>query len=376
MQVSRWPFLFLLFLLPACATRRNSVQTSGTLKFIGAYTIPHNMPFNNTVVGGLSGIDYNGEEDVYYFISDDRSDINPARFYTAKLRFDEHGIDSLWFTGVTWLQNRYGDRFPSYLKDSANSCDPEAIRYNSTTREMVWSSEGERFVKGIYSVLADPWIYVMQKDGNFRDSFLLPSNMHVRASEKGPRRNSVFEGLCFAEQDRSLYASLEEPIYEDGPRAGLGDSTAWTRILKFDVASKAPVAQYAYPLDAVITPPIPVTAFKINGIVDILEWDKGQLLVLERSYFTGVDKNSIRLYLADLGKARDLGEIGGIDKKKAPGAVKKLLLTMDALPMHIDNIEGMCWGPGLPNGKRSLVFVSDNNFKDFQVTQVLVFQID
>ena len=35
---------------------------------------------------------------------------------------------------------------------------------------------------------------------------------------------------------------------------------------------------------------------------------------------------------------------------------------MDQLAAHIDNIEGVTFGPRLSTGKRSLIFVSDNNY--------------
>ena len=44
----------------------------------------------------------------------------------------------------------------------------------------------------------------------------------------------------------------------------------------------------------------------------------------------------------------------------------------------IDNIEGMCFGPELKNGKRSLMLVSDNNFNSFadQINQFILMEID
>jgi hypothetical protein len=44
---------------------------------------------------------------------------------------------------------------------------------------------------------------------------------------------------------------------------------------------------------------------------------------------------------------------------------KKLLLNMDDLKIYTDNIEGVTFGPTLPNGHRTLIFVSDNNFASF-----------
>jgi hypothetical protein len=57
-------------------------------------------------------------------------------------------------------------------------------------------------------------------------------------------------------------------------------------------------------------------------------------------------------------------------------ATKKLILNMDDLGVFIDNIEGITFGPKLTNGKQSLLFVSDNNFSEKQITQVLLFEVD
>jgi len=44
---------------------------------------------------------------------------------------------------------------------------------------------------------------------------------------------------------------------------------------------------------------------------------------------------------------------------------------------HVDNIEGMCWGPKLKNGNQTLVFVADNNFNLYgkQLNQFLFFEV-
>ena len=54
---------------------------------------------------------------------------------------------------------------------------------------------------------------------------------------------------------------------------------------------------------------------------------------------------------------------------------KKLLLDMDTLGFTTYNIEGVTWGPDLPNGHHTLVFVSDDNFLEGQVSQFLLFEV-
>jgi hypothetical protein len=51
------------------------------------------------------------------------------------------------------------------------------------------------------------------------------------------------------------------------------------------------------------------------------------------------------------------------------------LLNLDALGLPLDNVEGMAFGPDLPDGRRSLVLVSDNNFAPAQFTQFLLFAV-
>jgi len=52
---------------------------------------------------------------------------------------------------------------------------------------------------------------------------------------------------------------------------------------------------------------------------------------------------------------------------------KTLLLDLDELGLTLDNVEGMTFGPNLPDGSRSLVLVSDNNFDPAAFTQFLAF---
>jgi len=52
------------------------------------------------------------------------------------------------------------------------------------------------------------------------------------------------------------------------------------------------------------------------------------------------------------------------------------VLDLEALALPLDNVEGMTIGPTLPDGRRSLVLVSDNNFAAAQFTQFLAFALD
>jgi len=89
-------FVSVSFLLVSCTSRKNiGFSETSHLKLVGQYDIPYNKSFHNTIIGGLSGIDYDPKHKIYYLISDDRSEFNASRFYSAKISFGSKRIDSV-----------------------------------------------------------------------------------------------------------------------------------------------------------------------------------------------------------------------------------------------------------------------------------------
>jgi 3-phytase len=112
----------------------------------------------------------------------------------------------------------------------------------------------------------------------------------------------------------------------------------------------------------VAEPPVPETAFSVNGVDELLPLDREHLIVMERSFSVGAPDtgNTIKLYAVQL---------------RGKGTRKTLLLNLDDLGIPLDNVEGITYGPRLRDGRRSLVLVSDNNFAANQFTQFLLFAI-
>jgi hypothetical protein len=363
-------FLWLTLLAGSASAQIDS------LHFIGEYDVAFNAPFRHSTIGGLSGIDYDSARNVYYLISDDRSEFNPARFYTAAIPFTDKGIDSVRFTEVTTLLGADGKPYPNAKQDAAHTPDPEALRYDRYTDRMVWSSEGERIVTPAKVVLEDPAVTLITRDGRYVDTFALPPQLHMHTTPLGPRQNGVFEGVAFADQGRDLYVSVEEPLYQDGPRAALQDTVTWDRIIRYDTRTRLPVAQYAYHLGPVVRAPVPAGGFMINGIPDIMDLGNQQLLVMERSFSVGNMACTIRLYVVDLSRAADISAVASLrETPPASPVAKRPLLDMDRLGRYVDNIEGVTFGPPLPNGHKTLLFVADNNFNPLQRTQFFLFEV-
>lgn len=108
---------------------------------------------------------------------------------------------------------------------------------------------------------------------------------------------------------------------------------------------------YAYPIDrhpALKNPRYDTE--KLGGISDILAVNDTQLLVVEKYYDEKQDKVFASLYLATT------------DHAKTQLNKRRLFNFNEQLNgLRVDNLEGMTWGPRQPNGKRTLVLVSDDN---------------
>lgn len=347
-----------------------------SLHLLGSYEIPYTLRFQKTPVGGLSGIDYDAANKRYFMISDDRSAFSPARFYTASIALSAKGISAVHFTGVTILLQANGKPYPNKQQDPLLTPDPEGIRYNPKKRQLTWSNEGERAITDKDTILQNPSLTNISLNGKYTGAYTTPDNFFMQAVDKGPRQNSTWEGLSFADNYTSLFVSSEEPLYEDGPAADIANRPYYTRLLQFDVASRRNTRQFAYRLEPVAVVPYPADGNKMNGISEILFLGNNKLLVVERAYASGAGF-STRVFVADLAAATDIKDMASL--KTGDGftpAAKKLVLNMDRLGIYIDNIEGVCFGPVLPNGHKTLLFIADNNFNPLEQSQLLLFEIN
>lgn len=363
----------------ACNTvkRTGSQPLPASLKLIDVYTIPHDFRFKKTTVGGLSGIDYDAKSNSFYTISDDRSDRQPARYYRFTVSSTATKIDTVIFREVISLLQPNGKTYPSVKENGNLTPDPESIRYNARTKELVWTSEGERLMNAKDSFIQDPAIHFMKRNGTHIRTLPLPGGLKMYRSENGPRRNGVLEGASFSADYKKLYVSLEEPRYEDGPQAALVANDAWVRIYTFNTSDGKNTAQYAYKLEPVAYAPNPAGSFMVNGIPDILYAGKEELLIMERSFSAGRLACTIKIFSVDLKAAQDIKDIHSLrEQPPVKPLQKKLLLNLDDLGIYTDNVEGMSFGPKLPNGKRTLWMIADNNFSAAEKTQLFLFEVN
>ncbi len=346
--------------------------TISKLNFIDELVIPDGQTLDGEVVGGLSGIDYHNG--VFYIISDAAKP--PIRFYTATLKFDEAGFTEIPDFKMVELLNEQGKSFEE------SQVDPEAIRFDPVSGNLIWASEGFANSK------VNPFVRQASVTGQFVKEYELPSMFKLnRASEQeGIRHNGVFEGLSLSVDGKGYWVGMELPLVQDGSAPVYGeDKDSKVRISYIDRASGKFGRQFPYDLGPVVRE----GGFMVNGLVEVLEYAQDKFLVLERSFASGTDDggNDVYIYDVDASNATDVSAMNPLDGTVVP-ATKKLLFSfndirdqLSSVPGSeakvVDNLEGMTFGPDLPNGNKSLVVVADNNFSAFgpQLNQFIVLEV-
>lgn len=332
--------------------------------------LPNDLTVDDTLFGGISGIDYDDESDTWYLISDDRSDMAPSRFYTASISYDDNGFTDVTIEAAVTLLDENGEPFPN-REEGGLVVDPEAIRVDPHANKLWWTSEG------VYELGLDPFIAVSNPDGTFDSKFTLPAPFVYEAGEEsGLRDNHNFEGLSFSPDGETLWIGIEHPLHQDGPTP-TAENGSWLRLVNIDRTGII-LREHAVELDPLVAPED--SQYLSKGMSEILVLDDNRMLAVARETIADVDwnfENYIRIWELDLRGATDIHGVESLMDAEFTPVSRRLLIDLnDAGLFPIDNIEGMAFGPNLPNGNRALVLVNDNNF-DFetQIQQVVLLEI-
>ena len=351
------PFILALG-LSATAEARGFYQ----LTFIGESQLPTGFIFDDIEVGGLSGIDFNTENNRYIAISDDRAQLGPARFYQLNIDLSDGYLDQgdVVIEQMTEILDPNGDSF------QPASLDPEAIRLAPFPGLLYWTSEGDA------NAGVAPFVRVMDQAGRHLAEFTIPEKFQPTA-DAGIRNNLAFESLTFSFDRQSVFTATENALIQDGPAADINQGSP-SRVLQLSATTGQPISEYIYQTDAVVDTPVPADAFSTNGLVELLTVSKTAMIAVERAFSVGVG-NTIKLYLTTTFTATDVLPFDSIeDRRRIRPMPKQLLLDLSELGITLDNIEGITFGPTFENGDRSLILVSDNNFNaNGQFTQFLAF---
>ena len=335
------------------------------IDFIGSATFPTDFSFQKTPMGGFSGITYDAKKELYYTISDDRSEKAPARFYTLKIDLSKGSLTDggVVPVGVTTVLNESSQPFPT------SSIDSEGITL--TNKETLYiSSEGDN------SKQIKPFIKEFSTSSAKELTTLPIPNKFLpnQSGKQGIRENLGFESLTITPNQKYLFTATENALIQDGSEAKPKTSSP-CRILQYNLLTAQPEKEFLYQTEPV-TPFLNFSRRFSSGLTDLVALDnQGHFLSLERT-FTGFGF-SIALFQISLEGADDIHDIDSlltVDLKNIKPTEKKLLFDLRQLDVALDNIEGLTLGPKLPDGQ-SLILVSDNNFNPLQRTQILAFRL-
>lgn len=346
------------------------------VEVLGQVTIPTGVTADGTEVGGLSSITWDAARDVYHIISDDqgnRATGDPVRLYTATIDLDDGSLDDgdVVFGEATTLLDTNGS---PYLP---GGLDPEGLVL-ATPGSFYVSSEGNTLADPII----DPFIRRYNRNGRVTAELPIPDHYLPNGFDRGVRFNLGFESLNVTPDGRHLVTAAEGALFQDGP-ASTSENGSLARILLYDLARRLPVNEYVYEVDPWAEPS---AIFGVNGIVEVLPIDNaGTMLVMERSFSVGGvggdgTGNVVTIHEISTTGATDVLDVDALSDGTGPIALtpvtKRLVFSFDDLDVPIDNIEGMTFGPTLPDGRRTLVTVSDNNFSPAQFTQFVALALD
>ncbi|MFB2938452.1 esterase-like activity of phytase family protein [Aerosakkonemataceae cyanobacterium BLCC-F154] len=369
-----------LTLLSSCALPRINAQQRTfldiSLEFLGEYQLPK-MKFQDTTVGGLSGITYDRQRDRFYVISDDRSHLAPARFYTLKLDLNNSKLQNAKIENVTFLKTKDGATYPK------GSIDPEGIAL---------TPQGTLFIssEGATRELISPFIGEFDlKTGKLTQNLPIPETYIPDSNneqQKGIQNNLGFESLTLnptgslpaSGEPIRLFTVTESALMQDkdplekDEQGNYKPQITKCRLLHYLISDGPPIilSEHLYSLS-----PYPPGAM-YYGVTELLAIDQGgHFLSLERSF--GLTGFGAKIYQIFTGAATDTSRITSLKGEiKAVQPIKKqLLLDLQELGIRLDNLEGMTFGPRLPDGSQSLILISDDNFQEKQITQLLLFRL-
>ncbi len=326
-----------------------------SLELLSEYNIPGGTRFADTCVGGLSALAYDPPTDRYFAVSDSRRD---ARMYTLRIEITEGDVAGesappriarVEFESVVRFLTREGLPYPD------DRVDPEGLAILDP-RSAFLSSEG------VADLGVAPFVDLIElATGEWLSTLPIPLAFRPQHRDEiqtvGVRSNLGFEALTLSPDRRQLYVASESALAQDASGLAVG-VLHFARLLHFELEpSPRRVGEYLYPLI------VPEGDVKVQGLVELLALDNtGRFLAMERVWGPTVGMD-VDLYEIRLGRRRAEADRSRLSPvaRALPVLDKRPVLDFNQLPIVLDNLEGLTFGPPLASGGETLLVIGDND---------------
>ena len=280
-----------------------------------------------------------------------------------------------------FFNDQGGESFVGAAGSFSDRLDPEGIRV---------APDGTFYVSDEYG----PYIFQFNRQGHLVRRLELPSkfaianpssdpNTELLGNTAGRQANRGMEGLAISPDGTTLFGIMQNALLQDHglnpppstDRLGLNN-----RILKVDLAT-GETHEYVYVLDAIN---------RGQGVCEILAINDHEFLVIERDNRSNLQTppqapTRKTIYKIDLTGATDVSGINSLPAGALPASVtpvsKTLFINLLDADLNLtatipEKIEGLSWGPDLPDGRHLLYVVSDNDLNPSLATQIYAFAIE
>jgi hypothetical protein len=340
-----------------------------------------NTPHNQ--FGGISGIDWIPGTDRFLALSDrgpkDGAVDYLCRFHEIELSVPAKNSRQLTATIIRSivLKNSTGQPYVGAshaLKETSergHRFDAEGIRIDAN---------GEIWIADEYG----PYLFRFSNEGTWLGELTMPSNLTIakpaassgkedQRNISGRRSNRGMEGLAITPSGRYMVGIMQSPLIQDGYRDDEGKIIGHhVRLIRFDLET-GQSQQFVYRQEA-----------EKNKIHEILAIDEDHFLVLEQDGKFGAKSKCKSIFEIDISQATEVSPEVTLSDKNLPAGIqpvsKKRAINLldpkwkiaDTMP---EKVEGLSWGPNLPDGRRMLIVATDNDFRADQATLFYVFGI-
>jgi hypothetical protein len=197
--------------------------------------------------------------------------------------------------------------------------------------------------------------------------------LFLSTDQRGVRGNLGFESLTLSPGGEALWTANERALRQDAPEDVTGASPV--RLLRYGRGGGGfvPGGQFVYVVEP-IAKPGKSGGFQVRGLSELLALPDGDLLALEREFVEGRGM-SIQIFRVSLADATDVSGMESLAGRSYTPARKTLVYDFARSGLVPDNLEGMAFGPRLPDGSPTLVLVSDNNFHLFEQTEIVALRL-